>query len=130
MNYLYASQIPADAHIPGICSCEDCVRQKEALMAWAMESAKQQHAQAIAEATAAAEAAQKSGDGPKPMMVTPYKHNWVISGTHPEKEDDVSEESWFDWEGIAADLRGLWKDRVIRSDSCCTAPSANNCRMM
>jgi hypothetical protein len=65
----------------------------EALMDWAMDAAHQQHAQALAEATAAAEAAQKSGEGPKPMMVTPYKHNWVISGAHPE-HDALSEEKY------------------------------------
>jgi hypothetical protein len=65
----------------------------EALMDWAMEAAHQQHSQAIAEATAAAEAAQRTGEGPKPMMVTPYKHNWVISGTHPEHESP--DEEWY-----------------------------------
>ncbi len=62
-------------------------------MDWAMEAAHQQHSQAIAEATAAAEAAQRTGEGPKPMMVTPYKHNWVISGTHPEHESP--DEEWY-----------------------------------
>ena len=63
----------------------------EALMDWALQAAHQQHAQAVADAYAAAEAAQKSGEGPKPMMVTPYKHNWVISGTHPEHESPEEE---------------------------------------
>lgn len=49
-------------------------------MAWAMDAAKNQHAQAIAQATQQAEEAQRTGSGPKPMMVTPYKHNWIIAG--------------------------------------------------
>ena len=99
-------------------------------MDWALQAAKQQHAQAIAEATAAAEAAQKTGEGPKPMMVTPYKHNWVISGTHPENEESTSEEKWFDWEGISNDFKSLWKDRPNKT--CCnlSPPSIDVCRMM
>ena len=93
----------------------------EALMTWAMQAAQQQHAQAIAEATAAAEVAQKTGQGPKPMMVTPYKHNWVISGTHPEKDDGTEEDDkWFDWDGIVADISSLWNGRDMSSSkSCC-----------
>jgi hypothetical protein len=60
-------------------------------MDWALQAAHQQHSQAVAEAYAAAEAAQRSGEGPKPMMVTPYKHNWVISGTHPEHDSPEEE---------------------------------------
>ena len=73
----------------------DAVRYSpiEELMAWALTAAHQQHAQAIADATAAYEAAQRTGQGPKPMMVTPYKHNWVISGMHPE--NDVGLESQY-----------------------------------
>lgn len=57
-------------------------------MNWALVAARQQHSMAIAEATAAAEAAQKRGDGPKPMMVTPYKHNWVIAGGNADVQGD------------------------------------------
>ena len=60
-------------------------------MEWAITAAQQQHAQAIADATAAAEHAQRTGEGPKPMMVPPYKHNWVISGQHPEHESSETE---------------------------------------
>ena len=60
-------------------------------MSWAMATAHQQHSQAIAEATAAAELAQKTGQGPKPMMVTPYKHNWVIAA---KVDKDESEEMY------------------------------------
>ena len=63
-------------------------------MDWALQAAHQQHATAVAEAYAAAEAAQRSGEGPKPMMVTPYKHNWVISGSHAEHEPAAEEEKY------------------------------------
>lgn len=67
----------------------------EALMNWALQAAHQQHSAAVAEAYAAAEAAQRSGEGPKPMMVTPYKHNWVISGSHPEHESGHGEDETY-----------------------------------
>lgn len=79
LHYMTPSE-SASEHIPGICQCDACIQQQEALMNWALMAAQQQHSLAIAEATAAAEAAQRRGDGPKPMMVTPYKHNWVIAG--------------------------------------------------
>ena len=133
MNYLYSYDLPADSHIPGVCKCAECVQRQEALMAWAMTAAYQQHAQSVAQATAAAEEAQKTGQGPKPMMVTPYKHNWVISGAHPEKESVESADSWFDVEGIVKDLQTLWKERQITGvQTCCslTPPSSESCRMM
>lgn len=130
MNYLYSYDLPADSHIPGVCKCAECIQRQEALMAWAMTSAQQQHAQSMAQAVAAAEEAQKSGQGPKPMMVTPYKHNWVISGTHPEKEEEGSER-WFDVEGILNDLDALWKGRQFSGQTCCSiTPSSESCRMM
>lgn len=86
-------------------------------MQWALMAAQQQHTSAIAEATAAAEAAQRRGEGPKPMMVTPYKHNWVIAENASEEEA-----TWFDWGGIATDFFGLWsKDQV--HDRCCDTPT-------
>ena len=134
MNYLYSYDLPPDSHIPGVCQCSDCVQRQEALMAWAMTAAQQQHAQSIAQATAAAEEAQKSGQGPKPMMVTPYKHNWVISGAHLEKEACDETESWFDVDGIVNDITAFWKDRQISPQSCCsmvlTPTSSETCRMM
>jgi hypothetical protein len=57
-------------------------------MAWALSVAHEQHAQAMAQAIAAAEEAQRSGEGPKPMMVTPYKHNWIISGRHQDEDQE------------------------------------------
>jgi hypothetical protein len=87
LNYLYG-YYGSEQHIPGVCQCQSCVSKQEELMAWALASAQEQHAQAVAAAVAASEEAQKTGTGPKPMMVTPYKHNWVISGMH-EDENSV-----------------------------------------
>lgn len=100
LNYMYPQGTSTEEHVPGQCPCDDCAQQQgticialyfhifelEALMNWALMAAQQQHSQAIADATANAEAAQKRGDGPKPMMVTPYKHNWVIAGSSNNEE--------------------------------------------
>jgi hypothetical protein len=80
----------SEQHIPGVCPCDSCVSKQEELMAWALQTAQEQHAQAVAAAVAASEEAQKSGTGPKPMMVTPYKHNWFIAGPKDEGEKDVT----------------------------------------
>ena len=144
LNYLYkANNNSQQEHVPGICQCEECFKQQgmiyysfnsssipiiEALMAWAMMTAQEQHAQAIAEATKAAEEAQKTGQGPKPMMVTPYKHNWVIAA----KSEEEDEERMFDWDGIVEDWRSLWNKRTYTSRGCCSASpgSEDGCRIM
>lgn len=91
LNYLYG-YYGSEQHIPGVCPCQSCVNKQEELMAWALASAQEQHAQAVAAAVAASEEAQKTGTGPKPMMVTPYKHNWVISGMHEDETTPVEKE--------------------------------------
>ncbi len=87
LNYLYG-YYGADQHVPGICPCDQCVAKQQELMTWALSVAHEQHSQAMAQAIAAAEEAQRTGQGPKPMMVTPYKHNWIISGHHGEDCDE------------------------------------------
>jgi hypothetical protein len=109
-----------------------------------MDAARNQHAQAVAQAVQQAEEAQKTGTGPKPMMVTPYKHNWIIAGASqadPAEEDKYVHPSFpyhftsrmFDWDGIVSDLTSLWKERKITPPTgCCTMtpPSTDMCRMM
>lgn len=91
LNYLYG-YYGSEKHIPGICPCEVCVTKQEELMAWALQTAHEQHAQAVAAAVAASDEAQKTGTGPKPMMVTPYKHNWVIAGSDKKEEIETKKE--------------------------------------
>ena len=90
LNYLYG-YYGNEQHIPGVCPCDSCVQKQEELMAWALATAQEQHAQAVAAAVAASEEAQKTGTGPKPMMVTPYKHNWVIAGATAEESSASNE---------------------------------------
>lgn len=93
LNYLYG-YYGSEQHIPGICPCQACVSKQEELMEWALQTAQEQHAQAVAAAVAASEEAQKSGTGPKPMMVTPYKHNWVIAGPSSGGEECSEEKEY------------------------------------
>ncbi len=113
----------------------------DALMAWAMDTARNQHAQAIAQATQQAEEAQRTGNGPKPMMLTPYRHNWIIAGTADEELEKryvlmsnsfCNIYSIFDWEGVKNDLTELWEGRKPVSSSCCnlSSPTADACRLM
>jgi hypothetical protein len=54
LNYLYG-YYGSEKHIPGICPCEVCVTKQEELMAWALQTAHEQHAQAVAAAVAASD---------------------------------------------------------------------------
>jgi len=42
---------------------------------------------------AVAKAQPKAKEAPKPIMITPYRHNWLISGVHNEAEGD-GEKTW------------------------------------
>jgi len=140
LNYLHG-YYGADQHVPGVCPCEQCVAKQQELMAWALSVAHEQHSQAMAQAISAAEEAQRTGQGPKPMMVTPYKHNWIISGGHAEGADEEKYVSFrfilcnsrrlIDWEGIASDLDNFLKERVKPQPNCCAIASpTDTCRMM
>jgi hypothetical protein len=126
LNYITtendSASTSANGH-PGSCTCNECREYAEALMNWAVQSAAHQQAQAQAEAQKAAEEAQRRGDGPKPLMVTPYKHNWVISG---------SRDSLIDWDGVVADLANLTEwIRQPTGGGCCAGPvMIPNCNLM
>ena len=112
LNYLYG-YYGSEQHIPGICPCEACVAKQEELMAWALQTAQEQHAQAVAAAVAASEEAQKSGTGPKPMMVTPYKHNWVIAGPTDEMEEGLNAKEYVHVSHVSLHVLGLLIGRAF-----------------